>query len=217
MSQLMKSTIESYYRRTKDSNPLYRNARMGRLKAENIHAYLNNVLYLVQHTPIHLSYAKSQASARKMKALAVFFESKMKEEIGHDKWAENDLSEMKKKFGSDTQRDLSPHMVRLVEFIHDTIERDPSLYVAYIFLAEYFTVLAAPEWLRDLETNCGIPRAMMSVIGNHSELDKEHVAEDIEQIEAFFADVENPEPFLEVLKTAHTLYENFCSEVGKTK
>jgi hypothetical protein len=217
LGQLMKSTVENYYRRASDSNPLFRNARLGRLKPENINAYLSNILYLIQHTPTHLSYAKAKAKERKMDDLAVFFGTKMHEEDGHDKWAESDLSEMNKKFGATPDKNLSPHIVHLVKYIKEIIDRDPSLYVSYIFLAEYFTVLIAPNWLEDLEKNCGIPRSMMSVIGNHAELDKEHVAEDLRQIELLLGHVKNAEPFLETLKTAITLHENFCSEVGRTR
>ena len=215
ISQILKENVEEYYYRVKDTNPLFVNARNGKLTEKNVSSYLNNVLYLIRHTPVYLSYAQGKARERKMEPLAVFFGSKLREEDGHDKWAMNDLEHLKEKFGVTPQKDLSPHILELVDFLKVTIEKDPNLYVAYIFLAEYFTILLGPSWLNDLETQCGIPKSMMTVIGNHAELDKEHVKEDIIQMDALLVKVKKPELFVSVLQKAIQLHENFCKEVGK--
>jgi hypothetical protein len=217
LSKLFKVKVEDYYHHVKKTNPLFENTRKGKITEKEIGAYLVNILYLIRHTPIYLTYAKKKAEQRGEMEIAKFFQSKFGEESGHDKWAEKDLSQLKESFSHIPENNITPDMKELVDYLRDIIDRDPALYIAYIFLAEYFTVLLGPSWLNDLEEKCGIPRSMMSVIGNHVELDKGHVLEDIRQIDSLLGDVADPQPFLDVLSKATLLHERFCAEVGKVK
>lgn len=214
LSQTLKSKVESYFYRVKDTNPLFDNARKGKITEKEVGAYLVNILYLIQHTPIYLNYAVRKAEERGQEEIAWFFKTKMGEESGHDKWAEKDISALTKEFQYTPPSQICPEISSLVSYLKEVIDKDPALYIAYIFLAEYFTVLLGPQWLNDLETECGIPKSMMSVIGNHVELDKEHVLEDIREIDRLIQDADEKK-YVEVLEKAISLHEHFCSRVGK--
>ncbi|HEX5035315.1 MAG TPA: hypothetical protein VFW62_12620, partial [bacterium] len=103
---------------------------------------------------------------------------------------------------------------RLVEYIGQVIEQDPLLYLTYVLFSEYFTVIAGPEWLALLEKNCGIPASSMSVVGKHSELDKEHTREDIDVIDRLMNPSVKPDQAVEVLDRAFGFYESFAARVG---
>lgn len=213
LSQILKEEIETYYAQAKLSNPLYVNAERGKLTSNELTRYVSNVLYLIQHTPVYLKLAELKSREYGMDKLAAFYREKLGEESGHDKWAEEDLDALKKKAGIIPHKDLSSSILALVDYLRQTIENDPSLYLPYILFAEYFTVLAGPSWVANLEKKCGISPKMMSVVGNHAELDKDHVQDDLKAIDALVTK-EDVEPFLDVLKISVHFYEGFCSDVG---
>jgi hypothetical protein len=101
----------------------------------------------------------------------------------------------------------------LVTFLATTIDRDPVLYLSYILFAEYLIVLLGPEWLRMLEERCGIPRSSMTVIGNHIELDREHVEEALDQIDALVSDPHKLPSMRAVLLETFAYFDRFCADV----
>lgn len=211
VAESLRQLVEDIREQARETYPLFSEARHGRVGPNHINAYLTSIHYLIQHTPIHLEKAEAQARDRGLHELSEFFSAKKGEEVGHDRWAENDLNQLK------TMHDISPvgvapSMVRLVSYLNELIEADPSLYIAYSFLAEYFTVLMAPEWLNNLEQYCAIPSSVMSVIGNHAELDKDHVADALSQIDRL-VDSSKLDPMRRAMLTAMDHYRNFTAEV----
>jgi len=75
-----------------------------------------------------------------------------------------------------------PALYELTDLIERYIRLNPNLYLPYILLAEYFIVLVGPRWLSALETKCRLPSRFISIVGNHVELDKSHVDEDLREI-----------------------------------
>jgi len=212
---ILQTEVDNYYRRVKQTNPLFLNAERGKVGASEVSRYIENILYLVRHTPIHLKFARQKAQERGLVAIAKFYRAKLGEESGHDQWAEQDLARLSKTFGTQAKGELAPSMIRLVEYLNGLIVREPAHYLAYVFFAEYFTVIAAPEWLEALEKKCGIPASMLSVLGNHVELDKDHVLKDVEVIEKLVSkDATNLPALVEVIRTAMGFHEKFCLEVG---
>ncbi len=211
LSELLKTDIESYYDRVRRANPLFENARRGRLTRRHVGVFLKSVHYLIRHTPIHLKLAHDRAEKSGMRELAKFFRDKVGEEAGHDKWAEADLATL----SLDASPEITPGIRRLVAFIAETIQSDPALYLPYILFAEYFTVLAGSEWIEALDKHCGIKPDSVSVIGNHVELDKDHIVDDLKEIDLLVKD-EDAEAarFRGVLDKAMRLHEAFCAEVG---
>lgn len=213
LSQELASEIESFYSDIRGNSPIFLNAEAGKLSEKEISRYLSGILYLVQHTPENLTAAKNQALARGENRLAAFFSTKLREEDGHDKWAEEDLDNIAKKFDSRVTAESSDHIRDLVIYTKKIIAQDPYLYVPYILFVEYFTVLAAPEWLPLLEDRCGIPQSMMSVVGNHAELDKFHVESGMREIDELVQPAYKAD-FIRTLRDSMAYFKAFYDEVG---
>ena len=84
---------------------------------------------------------------------------------------------------------------------------------AYILFVEYVTVLLGPEFVRLAEQRCGIPRAALSVIANHVELDVAHVEEGVDAIDDLVEDPADLAPMQAVLKESIVWFDRLCAEV----
>lgn len=166
----LRAQIEEYAVAMRRSNPLFYKAENGTLTPRHINRYLADIHYLIVHTPIHLARARDRALARGDSALANHFDHKIGEEVGHEKWAEEDLARIAVLAPSVTG-EVTPSMKVLVEYIPSIIDEDPALYLAYMLFAEHLVAVGGPAWLALLEERCGIPRSAMSVVANHAELD----------------------------------------------
>ncbi len=91
MSFQIDEFVRDYEQQWERSSPLSINAFEGKLTRGAVEVYLQNILYLIQHTPIHLRFAMEAAERKGHKLLCAFFAEKIEEEQGHDKWAEADL------------------------------------------------------------------------------------------------------------------------------
>lgn len=207
--------IEGFAAAGKANNPLFVRAASGELTPAHIGKYLSNIHQLVLHTPIHLQRARAEAKRRGDEALAAHFARRFSEEDGHDAWAERDLARVAPL--RPKRVDVCESMQALFTFIERTIDEDPALYLAYILFAEYLTVLVGPEWLDLLEERCGIPRASMTVVSNHAELDREHVATALEEIDALVGDPSKLPRLRSVLDETFAIYDRFCDEVTSDK
>lgn len=215
LDTLLKENIERYCHRARETNPLFVRARKGELSPQHIHTYLTNVLFLIRHTPPYLQLARQRSAQLGLKDLEAFYASKLGEEQGHDAWAESDISKLKQAFRLEqAPPGVSASMRELVLYLETVIERDPALYLPYILLAEYSTVLIGPSFLNDLREKCGIPPEMMSVIGNHAELDRNHVIDDLAAIGKLLESKKSHEPFLDVFQHSSRLYEQFCRDIS---
>jgi len=217
VSEVLKKEIEHYYAHMRQTNPLFQNAKNGTLTAQSMNRYLAGILFLIRHTPVHLRLAKMRAKELGQDRIADFYASKLHEEEGHDQWARADIAKMRALSPVPEHLkgpNVPPPIMDLVSYIEEQIRNDPPRYLAYIFLAEYFTVLAGPEWLADLESHCGIPKTFMSVIGNHVDLDQAHVLDDIKEIDKYLDD-SKVAAATKVLKGAMNFHEAFCTDVGK--
>ena len=108
-------------------------------------------------------------------------------------------------------------MVRFVKHIESLIDKDPYLYLAYIFHAEYFCVLCGPDMIQSLEEKCGYPENSMTIVGNHSELDKEHIVEWEEIIETLVDAKTYQQPFIDVIKRTTALHGAFLANCAGVK
>lgn len=211
----LKSEIAQYAETLARSNDLFLAANSGRLTSDQVAIYLNGILQLIRGTMGVLSRAERRATEMGNQTLAAHYRHKITEESGHDRWAEQDLagltaSQMTGTAHSDPERAIR----KLVAYLHDVVDDDPGLFLAYILLAEYLTVLVGDDWLRAVERSCGIAPSQMSVIANHIELDKEHVPEGVHEIDALVTDPRRLTPMLEVLRMSISYYEEFWSEVA---
>ena len=210
--QLM-ARVESYRDEVFTLNPMFRAARLGRVTAYDVRLFLFNVKVLLQHTPPHLRRAKARARALGMMDLAQYFATKLGEEVGHDAWADADLGELKKRgLVQHTDATIVPGMLRLLRHNEQTIDKDPTLYLAHILFAEYFTVIATPPFLAEITSRCGIPAAAMTAITNHAELDKEHVRE-WEELLPKLVSPALESSLLASLESTIDRYQDFCAGV----
>jgi pyrroloquinoline quinone (PQQ) biosynthesis protein C len=213
IAEALRYEIEKYSHEAKKS-AMYQRALAGSLGRQDVARYLCNVLHLLQHTPVYLARAHARASERGDIQLAAFFQQKLGEEVGHDQWAVQDLANFRAHLNVDAQDGVVPSLDALLTYLARTIDEDPTLYLAYILFAEYFTVLEAPEWLALLEERCGIPKEFMSAVGNHAELDKDHVAEGLDAIDALVTDPAYLVPMRRALHESITHFDRFLAEVA---
>jgi hypothetical protein len=216
MIQTFKDRINHYWADLKVHDAYNRMILEGTATPEMVSKFLVNIYYLVEHTPIHLGKAIKVAEDRGFDELAAFYRLKLKEEQGHDKWAEADFEKINKNRGNQLHdQSIDPTMKVYVEFIEDIIDQDPHLYLAYIFFAEYLCVICGPEMVDGLEQKCGFPAKSMTIIENHAELDKDHVNEWQETI-ASLVDLNTYEAkFLTVLDQTIQLHRDFFSSIKK--
>lgn len=213
IADALRAEIDRYAAQMRRSNPLFYRAADGTFTPERMGVYLANVHHLVCHTPIFLVRARNRARQLGDGCLAEHYEHKYSEEQGHDAWADRDIERVSAMSVVPVKRDVLPSIRDLVEFLATTIDEDPTLYLSYILFAEYLIVLLGPEWLGMLEERCGIPRSSMTVIGNHIELDREHVEEALDQIDDLVGDPRKLPRMREVLVEVLAYFDRFCAEV----
>jgi hypothetical protein len=214
----MKKKVEEYWDYLYQKDPYNRSILEGTVKPEMISFFLANIHYLVQHTPIHLKKAMAIAESRGDKKLKEYFALKMKEESGHDKWAEADLEKLSRQHERAVRGQcIDPSMVRLIKHIESLIERDPHLYLAYIFFAEYLCVIYGPDITQALERTCGYPARSMTVIENHAALDKEHVHEWETVLPGLVGESRYREVFLKTVDETITIHRAFFLSCASPK
>lgn len=208
----LKKEISEFAEYLKTNNSFYRSIYEGKLDIQTLSVFTANVHYLVQHTPVHLFAAADTSKRMQMKEHQKFFEEKIKEEEGHDIWAEDDLKIQRDLGAKESSTGILSSMKALTDFNASNIAKDPDLYLPYILLAEYFTVIATPSMLEALEQKNNIPKEALSVLGNHAELDKHHIDEWEEEVSVFVDIEKNEEKYMKVIKAANKIYDQFCNE-----
>lgn len=205
--------LERYVATLERENPLYVAARVGSFTPLVACRYLVNVRHLVRHTPLHLERARARALARGDRALAEHFEHKLTEEHGHDQWADSDLERLGSEFGVQHTTAIVPTLEKLLGYLEQLIDGDPTLYLAYMLFAEYVVAARGSEWLGVVQKVCGIPVESMSVVARHAELDREHSHEGFEAIDALVAKPSMLGPMRDVLLTSRGFFERYCREI----
>ena len=213
IGQTLKTEIEDYAASLLRSSRLYHLAQRGAVTPRMVGTYLFNLRFLFQHTVIHLRLARKESEARGLPGLAAYYATKAAEEEGHDAWAEDDLTSVTQSHDIMLPSKPSAAMSDLVKYLHEVISTEPQRYVAHTLLAEYFTVLAGPAWLKALEENCGFPSSSLTAISRHVELDQLHVSEAFAQIDELIAPRDLP-GLTETLAKSMRYFERFFDEVS---
>lgn len=211
LADALRLQIEQYAETMKTENPLYVRAAEGTLTPEHLARYLANIEATVKQSVVHFARARDVSAARGDAVLAAHFDQRIGEEVGHDAWAARDLRRVAPK--SERRPAVLPSLRALWEFLESTIDDDPAIYLAYILFGEYLIVLLGPTWLGLLEERCGIPRTSMTVVGNHAELDKDHVQTALEEIDDLVGDPSKLPRMRKVLTETFAHFDRFCAEV----
>lgn len=213
IAAILKSDIDRYAAVMHDQNALFMGAAEGRLTADKVGYYLSNLRLLLQHTPVHLERARLRAVALGDHDLAEHFATKWAEEQGHDRWAENDLQHLEREQQVVPSGEYASGLLGLLQFLQQTIDRDPATYLAHILFAEYLIASKGPEWLALIEERCGISVGMMTAVSNHVELDKEHTHEGLEAIDRLVNDPAKLDAMRAVLARVIECFDEFSNQV----
>jgi hypothetical protein len=203
--------IQHFFKTLKRNNSFYQRIFNGSLTAAELACFLQNVSFLTAHTPEHLTLAVATARAQGHEQLALYFEEKRREEVGHDQWGIDDVAALKKRFPiTQDQIGILPEMQVLVASNQAMILSDPFQYFIYVLFAEYFTVLAGPACAQAIEKNNRIPPGMMTIISKHAELDKLHIAEWAKDAEKVGLNPDHCAAYRKVLDGIMNRYSVYC-------
>src|SRR5690349_19932460 len=87
----LREEVEQYYGHFRQHNPLFVAAREGTVNREQMAVYVRNLHYLFSSSTKLAARAEIVSKTRHLSDLAAFFSTKVQEETGHEKWAEEDL------------------------------------------------------------------------------------------------------------------------------
>jgi hypothetical protein len=214
ISDTLKRDIEEYASRLRHSSEFFRQATRGEVTPDSVAAYVANLHLLLQHTEGHMRLAQKRAMELERPRLAAFFEDKMREEKGHECWAANDMSTLAGLFALRSVTGRSPAITGLVDYLSEAIVDEPTRYVAYILLAEYVTVLVGADLLMLLRDRCGIPSGSVTVVERHVELDGEHVAEGLHEIDSLVQDEKYLSPMQQTMRRSMQYFDSFWDEMS---
>jgi hypothetical protein len=191
-------------------HPLAQLARSGGLPAPALATYLESLRLVFESTVPSLRLAIERSKQLDDPALVGYFERKTQEELGHDRWAADDLQQLP----AVARRNLdpAPSALRLIELQRGLIADHPLYFVGYILWAEYFSVLVGDTWLDALEGS-GYARPQLSALTKHIESDREHAAAVSDQIDTLWHGEPSQEDMLQAVRRASQLFEAFCAEI----
>jgi len=187
ISDVLRTRVDQYVTELR-SSALLQQANAGALRPSAIASYVEGLRYLTKETVRLLRLAAEQAAQAGDAELAAHYQKKVREEVGHDRWAENDLRKLARTFALSEAPQSSRALQELTRRLHVLIEARPVSYLAYLLLVERMTVMLGPEWLTSLDRACGVPIDHLTVVKNHVELDQEHVDDGLEEIDRLAQD-----------------------------
>jgi hypothetical protein len=213
ISSELKRRIDEYASRLDATSELLKLARAGALRVETVALYLVSIRHLIRQTPVHLAVARQRALASERPDLARYFDQKLAEETGHDRWADADLTAIGTRFGVTPVGAPAQAMEGLIDSLTALVRSEPESYLAYILFAEYFTVVIGPVWIEALTKYCGIPEGAMTVIEHHVELDKHHVLAGCAEIDQLVRDPDSATRLHVALTATMLHYDRFILEL----
>jgi hypothetical protein len=213
IANALRLEIERYAARMPSHNPLFKKAEDGTFTAASMVRYLTNVRYLCFEAQGYLDRAGARALELGDVALAEHYANKRREERGHEEWADRDIERVTSTAPVPLPVGIVPAIDGLLAFLRRSIDEDPAFYLSYILFSEYLIVLLGTPWLLLLEERCGIPRTSMTIVGNHIELDREHVVEALDDIDALVGDPAKLPRMREALLATFAHFDAFCEEV----
>jgi hypothetical protein len=171
------------------------------------------------YTPLHLKAASKRAQTLGLIEVAQFMEEKYNDEYGHQNWVKDDLKKLDaipENFQNYYANSILTSGIQdLISYVDSLANTKPLSYMAYVTFLEYFTVLAAPEFLEYVEKYCKIPRTSLSVVVKHGELDKIHVEDNLIAISKFIDSDSISEEFLEVIYTTSAILNRHFTECAE--
>jgi len=209
----IKQEILAHAERTRSLNPFLQSAASGTLQMESLARYLASLRFMLSLTPQYLRHSRHIAEERGAPGLAAYFTHKLQEEVGHDAWAEADIECLARQFRLDRAPSPVPSILALAQYLHNLIDDDPRLYVAYILWAEFFTVLLGGELVDHLVHRCGVSVNALSAVWKHVELDADHADHGFAEIENLVADPDLLPAVQATMRHFTGLFDQACAEM----
>jgi hypothetical protein len=213
ISEVLCAEIEAFADRALSSSVAAVKVRSGELKPQAVANYLASLSFLLERTIGHLRAAAAGAERAGNSELAEYYRQKVREEVGHHRWADEDLQMLKGAFGNGLNGAILPSMLEFSHRLDQSISTGPKRYLAHVLLAEYFTVLAGPEWVRLLRENVGIPSNALTVVSRHVELDATHTEEGCQEIDRLL-DPDDLADLRDALAVSIEMMGRFLDDVG---
>jgi hypothetical protein len=211
-AQRTQCLIEDQTRTIEQINPFVLKAKAGNVTQAECGNYLNNLMYLFQFTCSYLKNAQTKAINRGNSDLADFFAEKITEEKGHDLWARDDLNRMGFNQQTVDLSQINSATFDLFSHILSLIQDDPIALLGHMFFVEYFTVIAAPAFINDLE-KCGFNKNHFTSLTNHIELDQFHVQDDLKALEKFVKTPQQEQIVLDAIIGSSQLVHRFLAAI----
>ena len=158
-----------YYNRLKEGN-------LTKLQAAQFHY---NAEIVIQNTLESMKEASFSSKKMGHTDLSIFFDLKVKEESGHDKWAKNDYLKLNLTDSEKSMLTLTEGALKLVNKLHHMARFSPFSMLAYVFFGEYHVTIVGPE-VADLYSKAINEKTVL--IDSHAKLDLEHVEDDLEAL-----------------------------------
>ena len=212
LGEKVKAFIDKEADRVARSNPFFQATYRGELTAQQWEKFIQNIIYLIRFTPPHLKRALKKAQVQGLPTMQRFFSEKISEEVGHDKWGEQDVASLKGEFQEVDLDAINSGTQKMLAYHKDIIDRDCRLYVLYIMFAEYFTVIKGEELIGNLEKKCNIARDCASVITKHSDLDREHIIDDLKVLNHEEFSSFSDDEIEKILRNTFCFYEEMVNQ-----
>jgi hypothetical protein len=180
----LQQCIDAYAREDLIKLDVYKAAEEGILTPGQLSYYLRNLGWIMNETFGSIEMAAAESFSRSRPLAGEYFAKKLREEVGHGTWAREDAERLEGDFSFDRSgHSPSEAALSLLRLQKHHIKVNPTLFLTYIFFAEYLTVVVGPEWMRLLTEKCGFDRRHFGVIDTHAELDKDHTKENMIDME----------------------------------
>jgi len=206
LNEILKEKVESYCVNFENNSKLFNLARERRITFDVVQKYFSGLEHLFFTNCETLKLVLD--SPHLNKDLRTFLAKKLKEESGHNLWAQNDmleLVELGKVQNLNAKEDKN--VLELSNFIRNFAETDPVYFLIYIFIAEYKVGILGPKWMCFLETNLGLKSENATSLSKHIELDEDHSAEALDVIKKMETSLKAEDLF----KYVNLLFEKYDS------
>lgn len=199
------------------SDALLRNSRLavrargGTLSARDLALYLVSLRYLLVHSQANLRRAVERCRELDLPEVARYFEDKVTEEHGHERWADDDLAQL----ATSTRAGIEPAsaIVELVALQTTLLTHHPVCFVAYSLWAELMTARIGDGWLSALESS-GFGRQQVTAIDKHLEADQAHAAHALDEIDRLWQGEPAASTIIAGITDASVIFERFCDEIA---
>lgn len=215
----LKRLIEQWAEEYKAENPVIKLTEKGQLTRFQLANYTYNIIYLTLQGFCQLRLNRSLAAQQGLWDLLEFYDQKIIEEAGHEKWAENDLKALKLTPEEKRHLEVLPSALRLSDHVYAHSFKNPTLLMTYFYFVEYFTVLAGKVWLEEIKNKTTFSQNQLTIYANHVILDQDHAEEGLEVVGNFiqkYPDLLRLEEAETYLTTAVRYFNQFTDEVVKS-